>query len=209
MTKLKIVLAVAFSCCILFGVGFADWAIFEDNPSWNSEIEGGAESVLFSDDYIKLDDDGVTWFDYTYRGFRHGDEIDYNGSLTAEYILNLRECRNIYSAGETLTVEFSIALKNHAKYDVFAEGGFVTADVRAEGVQITYDRDRDIKFDNNSMLVSMELTLGSSEDVEAKIVVTYDFNFEKSIDYSNYIYNQFGVADQGFKFDAKLMEKGV
>ncbi len=214
--KAKILLVIIISCCALFSVGFANWAILEDNPSMDSEVNSGTENILYSKDYIKLNDEegseNPRWFKYTYRGFRNGDDISdisYKGSLTAEYIINLEKCKEIYSANKNITVEFSIGLKNNTQNNVFASEGYVTAEINSADLKIDFDSQSGNKFSNNVMYSTFTLDLNSQTTTatQAKIAVTYTFDFDNFADYSRYIYNELNGMNQQFEFNAKLLER--
>ncbi len=210
MRKITVTLIIIISCGLLFGVGFANWAIFEHNPSFNSSGDLGAEDIWYSNDYIKLcdEDNNPHWFVYTYRGFREGEEIDYtSGSLKLDYIIDLGKCKDLYVGADQLTVEFTIKLKNTTQNNMFAKSGIVTADFEATDGLLNVDSDKGAKFAYGALNNSVVVNLNSINEDKAIISIIYNFRFETFEDYLRYIYNEFNGTSQQFEFNAKLLER--
>lgn len=215
--KSKLSIVAFVSCCAITSMGFANWAITQQDPIHNENGGIYAESAIISNEYISFD--SATPLRVNAGGFTNPESPNstiLSGSFTATFIVYLDNYGATFT--EDATTEITLKFAQTPANNIFATDNSVAT--------------IEVENENNSNLISAPVgnrssgtfvtTLGinSSEitsDV-ATFTLKYTFTFTDKESYKTFIYNVFypdGTDDNKalstvqFAFEISIKEKAV
>lgn len=197
--KAKLTIIAILSCCAIFSMGFATWVITQDPVV--EELTGsiGADSVIYSNDYVYLDpdvEDGI-------ENITYGRNYFIKETLTLNLLVNVDKCKG-YNA-ESIVISIRYLPEPKEDYNMFAHynSDFITATAVIDNNDSPLSLVSNI--DDNENKLNSTLTFGNFDELNGtvKLSVTFTFNLSGS-NYKTYIYNAFHNSECEFAFDIRV-----
>ena len=185
--KTKLSIVALFSCCAVFSMGFANWAIAQQQPSIGYTSGGiAADDIIVSDEYIYIEKpENIKPFIYTPYGFQADDgTCSYNGIFLVTFTVDLLKCEDLHRSEITLEITFRYNNLPENSPNIFGTT-FLTAESNSNELLT------DFKTSENSAAGYTALaTLNISQAQTSTFTVSYNFSLEET-SYNTYIYNVF------------------
>lgn len=201
-SKWKINFMLVLCTISLISIGFSSWTIsaVDSLISINGSIE--TDTIINSNDYIRLNEDDLSIFTYTKLGFKDvNGNITNTGTITAPYIVDVAKCRDKFGQPNIDRFNIEVSLK-YIPYLNTQDNLFINTDTLKFEVKID-DAIAIPTIDDNKSIVNIPMIDDGSKDT---ITFTIVYTFIIDLDY--YKSNIFEILNNknfDFILNAKLM----